>query len=231
MLPPEPARTAPAAFEPHPGARSGVHLWLARHAAVHADWRGKAYEGLDVPLSAEGEAWTLELADRLAALRPDRVFASPLKRALDLGRAVAERSGAPLAVDPRLSEVRRGSWQGRAVEELYRADPAAIEAFYADPWTYDAHGGESDAALAARVWPAIEAALAGASGRVVVATHYNVIRVVVAGALGIPPPRSFGLRVDPGRLVLLHDGPDGWRLLAANTDHPASLEPSSLVPG
>jgi broad specificity phosphatase PhoE len=230
MRPPDPARAIPVGFEPHPGARTGVHLWLARHAEVHGDWRGRAYEGLDVPLSPDGEAWTRELAARLAELAPARVLSSPLKRALELGRQVAELSGAPLEVEPGLAEIRRGSWQGRAVEDLYREDPAAIEAFYADPWSWCGHGGECDATLAARAWPALEARLEP-GGPVVVATHYNVIRVIVACALGVPPARSFALRVDPGRLVLLHDGPEGWRLLTANTDHPGALDARSLVQG
>jgi broad specificity phosphatase PhoE len=231
MVPPSPESAFPAGFAPHPGARSGARLWLARHAEVHPQWRGRAYEGLDVPLSEAGLAWTRELAWRLAALAPSRVLASPLARALELGRQVAELADAPIDVDARIGEVRRGTWQGRRVKDLQREDPAAIAAFYADPWAFAGHGGESDAALAARVWPAIDELLARASGTLVVATHYNVIRVVAARALAITPARSFGLRIDPGRLLVLHDGPLGWRLLAANAEDPAALEPLACVQG
>ncbi len=228
---PDPARTAPVPFQPHPGAGTGTFLWLARHAEVHPDWQGKAYGNLDVPLSREGEARTLELAAALAELRPRVVISSPLRRALDLGTRVSERSGAPLKIDPRLAEIQRGSWQGRKVEDLYREEPAAVEAFYADPWNWSGHGGESDAALCERVWPAIDALLERFNGKLVVTTHYNVIRVIAARALGIPPARSFAFRVDPGRLVLFHDAPGGWRLLAANADSPAELDPLSLHAG
>lgn len=209
--------------EPHPGRGSGVELWLARHAEVHEDWRGKVYGNLDVPLSADGLARTRELAGALAGLPPAAVCSSPLERAWLLGRALAEASGAPLAVEAALAEIDRGRWQGRSVEALQRDEPERVRALYADPWRWREHGGESDACLAARAWPAVEALLERhADGAVVVTTHYNVIRVIVSAALGIAPARSFGLRIDPGRAALLADAPDGWRLCRSNVYAPAS---------
>ena len=46
-------------------------------------------------------------------------------------------------------------------------------------------------------------------------TPYNVIRVFTLSALGIPAEKSFALRVDPGRLVVLRDDPSGWQLLSS----------------
>ena len=60
--------------------------------------------------------------------------------------------------------------------------------------------------------------------RIAVAAHYNVIRVAAAYAVGIPPARSFGLRVDPGRAVLLRDGRLGWELVHTNVVGPIALE-------
>lgn len=209
--------------EPHPGRGSGVELWLVRHAEVHEDWRGKVYGNLDVPLSTDGLTRTRELAGALAGLPPTAVSSSPLARARLLGDALAEASGAPLSVEAALSEIDRGRWQGRSVAELQRDEKERVRALYADPWSWREHGGESDACLAARAWPAVDALLERhAGGAVVVATHYNVIRVIVSAALGVAPTCSFGLRVDPGRAVLLVDAPDGWRLRRSNVHAPAA---------
>ena len=218
----EPAPRSDAAHpdpRPHPGRGSGVEVWLVRHAEVHEDWQGKAYGDLDVPLSASGRKRSGELARALARLRPAAVLSSPLERALELGRAVVERSGAPLVIEDDLKEIHRGRWQGLTVAELHRDEADAVRAFYADPWRWCGHGGESDARLAARVWPVVEKQLARRAGaRVVLTTHYNVIRVIAAGALGIAPARSFAFRVDPGRAALLVDAPGGWRLRHSNVE-------------
>ena len=188
---------------------------------MHGDWQGRAYGDLDVELSAEGLRDTEERARAFGALPLERVVSSPLERALSLGRGVAERSGAPLAVEDDLRELDRGAWQGLRREEIEERHPEQIEAYYGDPWSYEGHGGESDARLCGRTWPVLEAAVQeGAGAPVLFATHYNVIRVLVARALGIEPSRSFGLRLDPGRGVLLVDSPTGWVLARSNVCGP-----------
>jgi broad specificity phosphatase PhoE len=91
-----------------------------------------------------------------------------------------------------------------------------VQAFYEDPWNWREHGGETDADVVARAWPPIERALGRYGGPLAVACHYNVIRVVVADLLGIPPPASFRLRVDLTAACTLRDAPGGWTLVRSN---------------
>jgi len=206
----------------HPGLGTGARLWLVRHAEVHEDWRGRAYGDLDVPLSAAGREATGRLARAFGALAPRAVLSSPLERALALGRGIAERAGVPLDVRPELREIHRGSWQGEAVSDLHRREPDAVAAFYADPWRWRGHGGESDSAVLARCWPVVEAAVGGVgAGEIVCVTHYNVIRAIATFALGLAPPRSFAFRVDPGRAALLADTAAGWVLCHSNVGDPS----------
>jgi len=196
-------------------------VWLVRHAEVHEDWRGKAYGDLDVPLSAAGRAHTDELARLLAELGPARVASSPLERARTLGERTATLAGRPLSVHPELREIHRGDWQGRAVSEPHTERAAELGAFYADPWSWRGHGGESDSMVAERAVPLLRALIAEhAGGTLVVATHYNVIRVSVTVLLGLRPERSFGLRVDPGRAVHLVAASDGVLLRHSNLARP-----------
>ncbi len=220
-----PESPLPTHPSPHRGWGSGTSVWLVRHAEVHADWKGKAYGDLDVPLSDEGEARTAELALAFGALPLAAVLCSPLGRARELGRATAERARLAADEDEGLREVHRGSWQGLRVDELHERFPEQVDAFYDDPWSWDGHGGENDAAIARRAWRALERGIEEArGGTLLVATHYNVIRVLVAGALGIPPVRSFSFRIDTGRAALLVDGEDGWRLERSNVCSPPTEE-------
>ena len=201
-------------------AGGGTHVWLARHAEVAHEWQGKAYGNLDVPLSPEGEVRTRDLATELARLRPERVLSSPLDRARRLGEAVAAEAPAPLQLADDLAEIHRGRWQGLAVHELHEQAARSVAEFYADPWSYRGHGGEADEDVARRAWRALAEPLAASLRCLVVTTHYNVIRVLCATALGIPAARSFALRVDPGRAVLIEDSPGGWRLHHSNVSSP-----------
>lgn len=205
----------------HPGFHSGAEVWLFRHGEVHEDWQGKAYGGEDVPLSATGERDTRDVAAAFAALRPELVVASTLRRARVLGEALAASTGAPLVLDAGLVEIARGRWQGLAVADLWRDHADDVAAFYADPWGWGAHGGETDRDVLARAWPVLERAVArAAGGRLFVAAHYNVIRVLLARALGVAPEHSFRLRIDLSAICRLRDGPAGWVLERANVRAP-----------
>ncbi len=223
-----------AASGPHPGYGTATRVWLVRHAEVDEAWRDIAYGDLDVPLSDEGREDSLRLARAFAA-RAERpaleVWSSPLSRALWLARHLAQECGAPLAVEEGLRELHRGAWQGRRRDQL---PPEEVAAYYADPWAVAAPGAETDERIHARAWPLLERAVGRvAGGELVIVSHYNVIRVLVASALGIAPRNSFSLRLDPGRAILLVDGRaaadgsrtevppiSGWVLRHSNTVDP-----------
>jgi probable phosphoglycerate mutase len=214
----------------HEGPRTFV--WLLRHPEVREDWRARAYGSLDAPLGDSG----LEQAERVGAwyaeLGPARVVASPLSRARVLAEHIAARAGRALALDERLRELDRGRWQGRRRDELESAEPDGVRAYHDDPWNWRGHGGETDADIHARAWPALSTALEHAAefgaAPLVLVTHYNVARVLCARALGIPPARSFALRLDPARGILLALSPDGWSLLRSNVLDPRPLAPQGV---
>lgn len=216
-----PARPEPS--RPHPGFGTGAELWLFRHGEVHADWHGRAYGGLDVPLSERGLADTAERARAFGALGFARIVSSSLVRARLLGESLARESGAPLEVTAELVEIERGEWAGKSIAKLYESEPERVERYFADPWHSVIPGAENDADVFARAWPAVERTLlAAGGGRVAVTSHYNVIRVLVAYLLGVAPADSFRLRVDLSSAVALRDEPDGWRLLRANVRSPGA---------
>jgi len=209
------------ASQRHTGCGSGAELWLLRHAEVHENWQGKAYGDLDVELSTAGLERTRTFAGSFRGRDAAHVLSSPLQRARLLGEALGESLGRGVEFDANLREIHRGKWQGRSVEELHGALQHEVAAFYADPWNYKGHEGENDAMLSARAWPIVEKALRASEGRpVYVVSHYNVIRVLIADALGIPSEESFRLRIDVGRAALMIDGERGWRLRRSNVTGP-----------
>ena len=78
-------------------------LYLVRHAKAgsRSAWTGSDY---DRPLSAEGRAQALAIADGWAGGAPAAVLSSPRLRCRETVQPLAERFGIPLVVESRLDE-------------------------------------------------------------------------------------------------------------------------------
>jgi broad specificity phosphatase PhoE len=90
---------------------TGARLYLVRHGRTGGN--GNRYVGwADEPLDEVGRKQARAVADRLAGEAIDAVYASPLSRAVDTARPLAERHGAPLRVRAELKEIDYGGYQG-----------------------------------------------------------------------------------------------------------------------
>jgi alpha-ribazole phosphatase len=103
------------------------------------------------------------------------VWSSPLQRC----RLVADAIG-PNQVDARLIEMDFGAWDGVAWDDIPRA---ALDLWAADPWTFAPPGGETGAALVARV-TAFRTALP--AGDHVIVSHGGPLKVLTALLRGQP---------------------------------------------
>ena len=91
-------------------------IYLVRHG--HTAGNGVRYVGwADEPLDAVGREQARALADELAAEPVDIVYSSPLCRALDTARPLAQRHRAPVRVRDALKEVHYGAYQDVAKAE------------------------------------------------------------------------------------------------------------------
>jgi broad specificity phosphatase PhoE len=217
-----PSSSPPHARAPHPGWRTGHEVWIFRHGEVGDAYQGLAYGGMDVPLSEQGRADSAALAERFRGFPFRAVVASTLQRARTLGEELARTTGAPLELDAGLVEIDRGRWQGRPMKDLLAEREHEIAAFYDDPWNWREHGGETDSDVCSRAWPVLERALRRHGGPLAIACHYNVVRNLVACALGLAPTASFRVRIDLTAGALLRDGANGWELVRANVRTPGA---------
>ena len=122
---------------------------------------------------------TAALAARLSRELPPlgRILTSPLARAARLAEGIGAARGLVPGIDPRLSEIDFGAWEGRRWDDIPRAE---IDAWAADLLHARPHGGESVAMLAARVGAALAAP--GTGPTVLAVTHAGPIRAALAEA-------------------------------------------------
>jgi len=169
-------------------AQGSLALHLLRHGEVARFTERRVRGHLDEPVSAAGAAQHLALSAWWARHHgaPDLLLSSDLSRCAELGARLAAATGVPLRGDPRLREQSLGAWEGRSWEDLTRADPAAVSAWWDGYATARAPGGESLEDLARRLQPLEHELAASGARRVVLVTHIGVIRVLLCRALGLP---------------------------------------------
>ncbi|MCL2394516.1 MAG: histidine phosphatase family protein [Acidimicrobiaceae bacterium] len=88
-------------------------VYLARHGRTPLNAAGLLRGRLDPPLDDLGRAEAARLGSALADAGVRLVVASPLQRAVDTARPVAERAGLEVEIEARLIDRDYGSWAGQ----------------------------------------------------------------------------------------------------------------------
>src|SRR2546422_5409684 len=154
-------------------------VYLIRHGSVVGAETRRFIGHLDVPLSPLGERQMTALAERLAAVKLDAVYASDLSRTRRSAWIVAEPHGLSTVETPALREFAMGHWEGLTAEEIRALDAALFTAWMTDVAGYQFPGGESLAQLSARAWPAFERIVAAhPDGQVAIVAHGGTNRLI-----------------------------------------------------
>jgi broad specificity phosphatase PhoE len=155
---------------------------LVRHGET--DWnREHRYQGhADTPLNEAGRRQALELADALRDEGLSAVYTSPLRRASETARIVADRLGLAAMELEALREIDVGDWQGMTIQDVRARFPERADVAWRSGWA----NGETHEELAARVVPAlIELGTRHAEARVLGVTHAGPIRAALMAALDL----------------------------------------------
>jgi probable phosphomutase (TIGR03848 family) len=163
---------------------------LAGHTpGVHLDERGRA----------QAEA----VAARLLPVPLAAVVTSPLERCVETAQAVLAGRALVPSVEPRLAEVRYGDWTGKPLKDLAKqplwrvvqAHPSA--AVFPGPEGEALAGAQSRAVSAVREWDARIAGSAGPDAVWLACSHGDIIKAVLADALGLHLDLFQRIVVDP----------------------------------
>jgi len=189
-----------------------VRLLLVRHGATSWNERGLFLGRSDVPLSDAGRRQAELLGRALESERFDRVFASPLVRAVETARLMGHEP----ELLPDLAEIDRGEWEGLTGDAIRKRDPALHARWYEDPRGLAMPGGEAFADLWERAGRAL-ARLSEAGGLVLAVGHKAINRVVIARALGRDSQGVWGIAQPQASLteLVMAPGPPPLRFQAA----------------
>jgi broad specificity phosphatase PhoE len=181
-------------------------LLLVRHAPTSAT-RTAAFP-TDEPLDEAARAQARGLASMLPS--PCQTASSPALRCVQTAAA----AGLQAEVDSGLAECDFGSWSGRTLAAVHRAEPVAAGRWMSDPHARP-HGGESLATFALRVARWLDAQ-ANQDGCGVAITHAGVIRGTLVHALAAPIRAFWQIEVAPLAVTELHAHEGRWTVVGVN---------------
>jgi len=145
----------------------------------------------DPPLSDTGHAQAEAVAEWLAVERIDRVYSSPLRRALETARPLAKRLGLEIEIEPRVSEYDRHADTYIPLEELRELDYEAWRDFMSRGYP---EGMDLEDFRHGVVAACDAIVRANAGRRVVVVCHGGVINTWASHVVGL----GFKLFFNPG---------------------------------
>ncbi|MER8237364.1 histidine phosphatase family protein [Streptomyces sp. NPDC094049] len=184
-------------------------LILVRHGRSTANTSGLlAGRTPGIALDERGAAQAAALPGRLADVPLAAVVSSPLQRCRETVRPLLEaRPGLPLHVEDRINECDYGDWSGRKLAELN--DEPLMEIVQAHPSAAAFPGGESMRAMQARAvdavhdWNARIDAEHGEDACYLMCSHGDIVKSVVADALGLHLDLFQRVHVDPCSVTVI----------------------------
>jgi probable phosphomutase (TIGR03848 family) len=183
---------------------------LVRHGLTAATGHSLSGWTPGIPLDERGTAQARTLAGRLAELPLDAIISSPLERCQQTAAAIAGTEGRPaIQTDERVGECHYGDWTGQELKVLAK-DPL-WKVVQAHPSAVRFPGPDGEAMLdmqhravtAVRDWNT----RLGEKATYVVCSHGDVIKAIVADALGLHLDQSQRVVADPCSLTVIRYTP------------------------
>lgn len=179
-------------------------LLLVRHGESEWNSARRLQGQADIGLSPRGEEQARALRSTVAALQPEHVVVSTLKRARD----TAALLGYPDAArHDDLREISVGEWTGEHIDDLVARDAQAYKGWRAG--TYTPPGGETWSEFKDRTGSFVRALIEAKHRSILVVSHGGVLRALLESFLALSPERI--VPVGPGSLTLLQHKTAGDR--------------------
>jgi probable phosphomutase (TIGR03848 family) len=182
-------------------------LLLVRHGRTAANASGVlAGWTPGIHLDEAGATQAAALAARLLPVPVAAVVTSPLERCRETSAALLTgRDGTPEHLDDQLGECRYGDWTGRPLKDLAKDPLWKVVQSHPSAVTFPGAGGESMRAMQTRAVDAVREwnARLGPDATWIAVSHGDVIKAIVADALGVHLDQFQRIQVDPCSLAVI----------------------------
>lgn len=195
-----------------------MRLLLIRHGET--PWnRERRVQGCrsDTELGQRGREQAEKIALVLRKQRVDAIYSSPLKRAVDTAKAIAQACGLEVKVASELREIDAGELEGLSQEELRKRYKEFWKEWRESDPSFPLPGGESLEEVQRRAWGEIERIIERhPEETVAVIGHLLANLAIICRAVGLDLGHMGRLRQDPAAINILQITQQGNSLLLFN---------------
>ena len=138
------------------------------------------------------------------ALKIDKIYTSSATRCIQSARIISETINQEFEILENLKNRKVGEWSGLSFEDIEQKFPNKISEFYNSPETFVPNGAELLSEFNERINSQIKEIIkTNINKRLVIITHPEVIKAVVANALNIPLNAQFKIHIQTGSATQL----------------------------
>jgi probable phosphoglycerate mutase len=161
-------------------------LYFIRHGETDLNLQHRCQGRQDISLNATGREQMKRTAEKMAGVRLDAIYSSPLKRAVESAEIVAKPRGMKTAAQDWLNEIDHGALEGLNREEADAAHPGLMRVWLEKPDEAVFPGGETLSDVERRALEGLRGLLRTAEGSVALVTHQVISGVARCAFLGLP---------------------------------------------
>ncbi|PSN92186.1 hypothetical protein B9Q08_01710 [Candidatus Marsarchaeota G2 archaeon ECH_B_SAG-M15] len=187
-------------------------VYCVRHAETEANV-SNFFPTHDTKLTPRGYRQAEFLAGNLTGIGIEAIYSSPTVRTMETASIIASKLGIDVTVEHRLREVELGELAGRSYVEIRSSDPFWYREYFTDEQKY---GVEKFSDLMQRVVKFVEELASAGRRRVVLVTHLEPIRALVAAALGTHGEWIRRIRINNASITVLGYSAGSLRLYCVN---------------
>jgi probable phosphomutase (TIGR03848 family) len=173
-----------------------------------------------IHLNEVGQLQAQKVGSRLASQPVKAIYSSPVTRCFETAEFIAPHFDLPIIVSDEFGETRYGKWEGKKIKKLARKPSWQVVQFFPSRMRFPK--GEALREVQYRAVQALEKlADQHKSETVVVVSHADLIKLVLAHYIGVHIDLFQRIAISPASVSVLHLSDKGFvRVLRVNDDGP-----------
>ncbi|HIW49073.1 MAG TPA: histidine phosphatase family protein [Firmicutes bacterium] len=160
-------------------------LYLIRHGETQWNKEMRFQGWTDIPLSETGREQAQKLAWRMRDIPIDEIYASPLQRAVETARPMAQLKGLSISTMQAFKEINFGPWEGMTAQEIREGWGESFVEFmkYPEAGTFPGEGSFDQ--VTERIRQGLDQVLEQKDGKnIAIVSHGGIVRLMIRYLMG-----------------------------------------------
>jgi len=198
-----------------------MKLYFVRHGESEGNRDNKFRGRADYPLTDAGRQQAESAGIFLKETVFEKVYSSPLKRALETAEIISRHTGNRVECREELNNIFLGEWEDKPKMLIKEKYPKEWETWVTNPEKLYIESMENLDHVRERTVSFAESLKEIHKGNILIVTHRAVLKPLISGLINIETPYFWKLHIDTASVSIvewLNDG-RGWMLKSLNTNH------------